>query len=128
MKPDFSGEYVLDRQASRLSASASGMTAATLLIEHREPVFRCSGRFVAGDATPNEFMFEIRSKWDGDVLVFEMFIDAHGPAFTMTWRYELLDGGLRLRATEQIRGGGRDQDNVWEFTRAVSAAITSSTS
>ena len=35
----------------------------------------------------------------------------------MTWRYELGDGGRRLRATERIRGGGRDQDNVWEFER-----------
>jgi hypothetical protein len=35
----------------------------------------------------------------------------------MTRRYELLDGGRRLRATEQIRGAGRDQDNVWEFAR-----------
>jgi len=93
------------------------MTGATLRIEHREPVFRCSGKFVAGDATAADFTFEIRSQWDGDVLVNEMHVDTHGPAFTMTWRYELLDGGGRLRATEQIRGGGRDQDNVWEFTR-----------
>ena len=35
----------------------------------------------------------------------------------MTWRYELLAGGHRLRATERIRGGGRDHDNVWEFDR-----------
>jgi hypothetical protein len=117
LKPDFSGEYVLDRQASRLSASASAMTAATLRIEHREPVFRCSGKFVAGGTTANEFTFEIKSQWDGDVLVNEMLIDTHGPAFTMTWRYALLDGGQRLRATEQIRGGGHDQDNVWEFAR-----------
>jgi hypothetical protein len=34
----------------------------------------------------------------------------------MTWRYELIDG-RRLRAAEQIRGSGRDQDNVWEFVR-----------
>jgi hypothetical protein len=35
----------------------------------------------------------------------------------MSWRYELNDGGRRLTATEQIRGGGRDQDNVWVFER-----------
>lgn len=91
------------------------MTGATLRIDHREPLFRCSGKFVAGEA--NDFTFEVKSKWDGDVLVVEMHINTHGPAFTMTWRYELLDGGQRLRATEQIRGGGRDQDNVWEFAR-----------
>ena len=128
MKPDFSGEYVLDRQASRLSPSASAMTGATLRIEHREPRFRCSGRFVVGDATVNEFTFEVPTKWDDDAIVNEMHIDTHGPPFTMTWRYELLEGGRRMRATETIRGGGRDQDSVWEFTRSASAAITSTTS
>jgi hypothetical protein len=35
----------------------------------------------------------------------------------MSWRYELLDGGRRLRAIEQLRGSGREQDNVWIFER-----------
>jgi hypothetical protein len=35
----------------------------------------------------------------------------------MSWRYELIDSGRRLRATERIRGRGRDQDNIWEFER-----------
>jgi hypothetical protein len=37
---------------------------------------------------------------------------------TISFRYELQDGGRRLRAAEQIRGGGRDQDNVWVFERS----------
>jgi hypothetical protein len=61
LKPNFSGVYVLDREASRLSASASAMTA-TLRIEHRDPVFRCSGNFVAGGTTANEFTFEVKSQ------------------------------------------------------------------
>ena len=36
---------------------------------------------------------------------------------TISFRYELQDGGRRLRATEQVRGGGRDQDNLWVFER-----------
>jgi hypothetical protein len=32
---------------------------------------------------------------------------------TISFRYVLEDGGRRLRAAEQLRGGGRDQDNVW---------------
>jgi hypothetical protein len=36
---------------------------------------------------------------------------------TLSFRYELVDGGRRLRAVEQIRGAGRDQDNVWLFDR-----------
>jgi hypothetical protein len=35
----------------------------------------------------------------------------------MTWRYEIVDNGRSLQATEQIRGGGRDQDNIWVFAR-----------
>lgn len=41
------------------------------------------------------------------------------PVLTISWRYELIDSGRRLRAIEQVRGGGRDQDNVWEFEAAV---------
>ena len=36
---------------------------------------------------------------------------------TMSWRYELDSSGQRLTATERMRGGGRDQDNVWVFDR-----------
>jgi hypothetical protein len=32
------------------------------------------------------------------------------------YSFELLTDG-RLRAIEQVRGSGRDQDNVWEFER-----------
>lgn len=36
---------------------------------------------------------------------------------TISFRHELLDGGRRLRAVEQLRASGRDQDNVWIFDR-----------
>jgi len=36
---------------------------------------------------------------------------------TIVFRYELLDDGRRLRAMERLRGGGRDQDNIWIFDR-----------
>jgi hypothetical protein len=36
---------------------------------------------------------------------------------TIAFRYELQDSGRRLQATERLRGGGRDQDNVWVFER-----------
>ncbi len=103
------------------------MTTARLRIEHDEPRFRCSARFAsAADAV--EFTFDratdgrervvsahltSRCYWDRDALVTE----DREAAVVMVWRYELMDGGRRLRATERIRGGGRDQDNVWEFKR-----------
>jgi hypothetical protein len=142
VKPDFSGEYALDRTASRLSPAASAIDGATLRIEHHEPVFRCAGKFVAGGQTVLEYSFELQAdgrdvsaendrpplSWDGDALVTEYREGTPEPVFTMRWRYELTEGGRRLRATEQIRGSGRDQDNVWEFERLPSFAITSTTS
>jgi len=39
---------------------------------------------------------------------------------TISFWYELQDAGRRLRATEQLRGAGREQDNIWVFDRAGS--------
>jgi hypothetical protein len=35
----------------------------------------------------------------------------------ISFRYELLDAGRRLRAAEQVRGTDHDQDNIWMFER-----------
>jgi hypothetical protein len=58
-----------------------------------------------------------RCYWDDDTLVSEDRMGSAGAPVLMTWRYELADGGRRLRAVERIRGAGRDQDSLWEFTR-----------
>src|SRR4030095_10580689 len=131
MKPNFSGEYVLDRPSSVLSDGAAAFVSAVLRIEHDDPRFRCSARFAsAADAV--EFTFErftdgretaisaherSRCYWDGDTLISEDRMGAGDAAMIMTWRYELMNDERRLRATERIRGAGRDQDNVWEFKR-----------
>ena len=131
MKPDFSGEYVLDRPASVLGAAAAAIATALLRIEHDEPRFRCSARFSSTDDTI-EFNFErhtdgrehvasvleaTRCFWEHDAIVSEDRMGSPEAFVVMTWRYQLSDSGRRLRATERIRGGGRDQDNVWEFAR-----------
>jgi hypothetical protein len=131
MRPDFSGEYVLDRAASSLSAHASAMATAHLRITHDEPRFCCAARFASHDDAV-EFSFErftdgregnaaapgsSRCYWEHEALVSEDRIAAGDATMLMTWRYELVAGGQRLRATERIRGAGRDQDNVWEFER-----------
>ena len=121
-KPDFSGEWTLNRQASTLSAAAAAFQSAVMRIDHREPIFRCQASYVA-DGAPIEYTFELRSdspalRWDGDALV-AMFVTP-GPdgEATISFRYELQGDGRRLRAVEQLRGGGRDhQDNVWVFER-----------
>jgi hypothetical protein len=133
VKPDFSGEYHLDRAASALSENAAAFVCAVLRIAHEDPSFRCAARFVsANDAV--EFSFErftddrhagtpgaSRCYWDGDILVSEDHIGSADARVVMTWRYALADEG-RMRAVERIRGAGRDQDNVWEFVRQANAS------
>ena len=135
MKPDFSGEYVLNRPASTLSAIVAPVAQSGVLrIEHHEPKFTAHQTIVLG-GKPFESNFELLSdgrevvtdaggrrivstlRWDGDALVVTWRI--HGPdgEVTISFRYELQDGGRRLRAAEQLRGGGRDQDNLWVFER-----------
>ena len=129
MKPNFPGEYTLDRSSSVLSTHAAAIVRAVLRIEHDEPRFRCEGKFASASDTV-EFTFErftdgretavsaderSRCYWGGDALISEDRMGSGDAAMVMTWRYELMTAERRLRATERIRGAGRDQDNVWEF-------------
>jgi hypothetical protein len=135
-KPDFSGEWTLNRDASTLSPIvAPAAQSGVLRIEHHEPRFKCHQTIVL-DGKPIESKFELLSdgrevattddrgrrivsalRWDGDALVVTWRIQGPNVDLTLSFRYELQDGGRRLRATEQLRGGGRDQDNVWVFDR-----------
>lgn len=132
MKSDFSGEYVLDRRASTPGSGAAAVQSAVVRIEHREPVLRCWAKFVAEGKTVFEYSFELltdgpevalgendvsRLYREGDALVSEHRTGTPDPVLTISWRYELIDSRRRLRAVEQVRGSGRDQDNVWEFER-----------
>jgi len=132
-KPDFSGEWTLNREASTLSPAASGIRSGTWRIEHREPLFRYQAKMIA-DGNPIEYAYELSTdgrevaatqggrssvsslRWDGDALVFTGVINGQTGDLRITFRYELQDGGRRLRAVEQIRGT-REQDNVWIFER-----------
>jgi hypothetical protein len=58
-----------------------------------------------------------RLYWDGDMLVMSCEPQSGDAQWAMSFRYELLDEGRRLRWSEQIRGGGRDQENTWMFER-----------
>jgi len=133
-KPDFSGEWVLNRQASTLSPAASAMESGVLRIEHREPVFHYKAALVSG-GSPVQYEYELTTDgkegegaqqgsravsslhWEGDVLVLSSRIERGDAVLTISFRHELLDGGRRLRETERLRGMGRDQDNVWIFDR-----------
>ena len=46
LKPDFSGDWVLNKDASTLSPGANTVQSAQWRIEHREPAFHHKGSFV----------------------------------------------------------------------------------
>lgn len=134
-KPDFSGEWKLNRQASTLSPGADTAQSGVLRIEHHEPRF-IGNQTIVLNGKPVESKFDLLSdgrevattddrgrqivsslRWDADALVASWRIQGAGNQLTISFRYELQDGGRRLRATEQLRGAGRDQDNVWVFER-----------
>ena len=132
-KPDFSGEWVLNKAASTLSPGADAVQSGRWSIDHREPVFRHKGSFVS-ESGRKKYEYELRSdapgaahgeeggwiEWDGDtaVVTFRQPVpDGSAGVMTVSFRYELTDGGRRIRATEQVRGTSWDQDNVWVFER-----------
>jgi hypothetical protein len=129
-KPDFSGEWILNRQASTLSPGADNVLSGVWRIEHHEPTFHHKAALVTA-GKPIEYEYELRSdvtvvvgdqqraslRWDGSALVVTFRTPRAGGEMKITYRYELLDAGRRLRASEQVRGTDHDQDNVWMFDR-----------
>ena len=127
MKPDFSGEYVLNREASTLSEiGAANVQTAGLRIDHNEPTFSCEGTFTFLSGEKANWAFELSSdgseemrsegessiRWEGDVLVARIVT----PGPTITFHYEF-DRADRLRLCEELRGSEHDQDNIWIFDR-----------
>jgi hypothetical protein len=134
-KPDFSGEWTLNRDASVLSPIvAPAAQSGALRIEHHEPSVAMQMTIVLS-GKPFDTKYELlsdgrdvvatdggrrivsRLRWDGDALVAAWRIEGPDGEMTISFRYELQDGGRRVRATEQLRARGRDQDNVWVFDR-----------
>jgi hypothetical protein len=117
-KPDFSGEWTLNREASALSPPVAPVVRGGFVkIEHREPTVSVH-LSINMDGKPFEARFQRSSEWDGEVLVFTDRIPTPSGEMTIVFRYELQEGGRRLRAAEQLRAPDREQDNVWVFDRA----------
>jgi len=133
-KPDFSGEWVLNRGGSTLSAGADTVRSGLWHIEHREPTFRQKAAFVF-ESGSRDYEYELlcdgreavstheggrtmsSARWEGSALVVTFRTEHPGGAMTVCFRFELLDAGRRLRAAEALRGTDHDQDNVWIFER-----------
>jgi hypothetical protein len=133
-RPDFSGEWILNRQASTVSALAKGVQSGVVRIEHRDPTFRYKAALVS-ESGPLQYEYELRSdgrevgsiqqglttmstlRWEGDALVATWRIQRVDGELRVSFRHELIEAGRRLRAVEQVRGGLHDQDNIWVFDR-----------
>ncbi len=116
-KPDFSGEWTLNREASTLSPVVAPVVQGGFVkIEHREPTVSVH-LSIKMEGTPFDARFQRISEWDGEALVFTDRIPTPNGEMTIVFRYELQEGGRRLRAAEQLRAPDREQDNVWVFDR-----------
>ncbi len=116
-KPDFTGEWTLNREASALSPVVAPVVQSGFVrIEHREPTVSVH-LSITMDGKPFDVRFERPSNWDGDALVFIDTVQTPNGEMTISFRYELQDSGRRLRAAEQLRAPDREQDNVWVFER-----------
>ncbi|MFN2567543.1 MAG: hypothetical protein ABR499_21315 [Gemmatimonadaceae bacterium] len=119
-KPDFTGEWTLNLDASALSPVVAPVVQSGFIrIEHREPTVSVH-LSITMDGKPFDVRFARASNWDGDALVFTDRTQTPNGELTISFRYELQNSGRRLRAAEQLRGAGREQDNVWVFDRAGS--------
>ena len=134
-RPDFSGEWVLNRQGSTLPPPVSNVESGVVRIEHREPSFTFHRTYVMA-GTPREAGFTRRTdgaetsetgpqglttvstlRWDGTALVLAMRIKGSGFEATNDVRYELVEGGRRLRAAERGRSPQGNHDAVWIYDR-----------
>jgi hypothetical protein len=134
-RSDFSGDYVLNRQASTLPPPVSNVESGVVRIEHRDPTFTFRRSYVIA-GTARDAGFTIRTdgsessetgpqgmatvstlRWDGTALVLSMRIQGAGFEATNDVRYELLDGGRRLRATETGRSPMGNHDAIWIYDR-----------
>jgi len=133
-KPDFSGEWILNREACTLSPAAGAIHGGVARIEHRDPTFHYKSTLTS-ESGQVQIEFELPSdgnevvssqqgmksasnlRWAGESLLFTSRIQLPNGDLSISFRYELINEGHRLRAVEQLRGSGRDQDNIWIFDR-----------
>ena len=142
-KPDLSGEWTLNREASKLSSEVAPVVDGGFVrVTHLDPQISVH-LSISMSGKPFEFRFDrvtdgreltwespdgtgvSHARWDGDALVFSDTTPTPNGAMTIVFRYELHDEGRRLRAAEQLRGAGREMDNVWIFDRARSSHAAS---
>src|SRR5262245_66462278 len=109
-KPDFSGEWILNREASSLSPGADAIRSGVVRIEHRDPKFRYKGEFVSdngkvqpefelmsqeqADSAQQEMTSGASLRWEGDALLFS-YAERHSE---VSIRNRPIQSGRDLRA------------------------------
>ncbi len=134
-RPDFSGDWTLDRTRSALEfPPLARVDSALVRITHTETRFTFFRRFVVG-GQPDTLSWTLvpggpvdttsdgdqrsfsRLRWEGDTLLLEVRIEAPRGVAGDTVRYRLLEGGRVLEARERFRAPRVRYDNVWVLTR-----------
>jgi hypothetical protein len=135
-RPDFSGEWTLNKERSRLLAQqAAAIQRGVVQIEHRDPQFRFHRSFVSG-VQEDTLTWELKTDgvevtsqegprreisrlyWEGDTLVFVTRIIVPQGEATNTVHYRLKDAGRTLEAAESFRGPRFSYDNLWVFEKS----------
>ena len=135
-RPNFTGEWTLDLADSQLHEDFRALERGVVRIDHREPAFTFHRTFFV-KGQPSEASYDVTTDgrehrtegprggvtvatmhWEGMALVVDQRIsDPKAGQLNNRVRYELLDKGRTLRATEDFNGAGRTHHNVWIFTR-----------
>jgi hypothetical protein len=134
-KPDFSGEWVLNKAKSRLQfPDITVIDRGSMDIEHQEPSFKFRRVFVIGvekdifdqelttdgrEVTTREGKRKAVSRlsWDGDALVYATRYSGSQGDATSEVTYRLQDDGKVLEAVERFRSPKHQHENVWIFER-----------
>ncbi|MEW5918498.1 MAG: hypothetical protein AB1762_19000 [Gemmatimonadota bacterium] len=136
LRRDFSGEWTLNTHRTKLQvAQLANLDSAILRIEHRDPQFRLSRRFVLR-GEEHTVSFELtadgkevasgagdqqrfsRLTWDADTLVFSTrFASPSGESLNVV-RYTLTNDRRTLEARERFRSRDLNYDNYWVFERS----------
>ena len=135
-RPNFTGDWTLDLKASQLHQDFRALERSVVRIDHREPAFTFR-RTVVVKGQQNEASYDVTTDgrehrgvapnggvsvstmhWEQMALVIHQRIaDPKAGELKISVRYELIDDGRTLRATEDFEGGGRSHHNVWIFRR-----------
>ena len=131
-RPDFSGNWLLDKEKSRLSAPAPDN--ALFYVDQSPDWFRIvrahitdgeAGMLIARAATDGDEMVEKwqdgkivhRCRWEGDRLVLETRNQKRGQKSLTVAKLSLSPDGKTLTLEESITGSGRKRENTWVLNR-----------